>query len=79
MVLSRQPKDLYHTLAAGRYPQMENIDGFLVECQTGDKWVKSWDTAINSGLPKAVRVTVTVNDGEKAAAYTVLATPRISQ
>jgi general secretion pathway protein J len=79
MILSRQAKDLYHTGEVLRYLQMENIEGFLVECQNGDKWVKSWDTAINNGLPKAVRITVIVNDGEKTAEYTVLAVPRIAQ
>jgi general secretion pathway protein J len=79
MILSRQAKDLYHSGEAVRYPQMESIEGFLVECKNGDKWVKSWDTAINKGLPKAVRITVTVKDGEKTAEYTLLAAPRMTQ
>ena len=52
MILSRQAKDLYQGEAAPRYPQMETIEGFLVECQNGEKWVRSWDTAINNGLPR---------------------------
>lgn len=79
MVLSRQAKDLYHDGEAARYPQMESIEGFLVECLNGDKWVKIWDTAINFGLPKAIRVTVTVKDGEKTADYTVLAMPKVTR
>lgn len=79
MILSRQIKDINHSLDPGRYPQMESIEGFLVECQSGDKWVKSWDTAINFGLPKLVRITVTVKNGEKTADYSVLAAPRITQ
>lgn len=79
MILSRQAKDLYHSGEALRYPQMESIEGFLVECQNGDKWVRSWDTAINMGLPKAVRVTVSVKDGDKTVSYTVLAVPRIGR
>lgn len=78
MILTRQAKDLYHSGEAARYPQMESIEGFLVECQNGDKWVKVWDTAINFGLPKAIRITVTVKDGEKTAEYTVLAVPKVS-
>lgn len=78
MVLSRQSKDLYHSGEPGRYPQMESIEGFLVECRSGDKWVKVWDSAINFGLPKAVRVTVTVKEGEKNASYSILANPRIT-
>ena len=79
MVLSRQVKDLYAAGEGARYPQMESIEGFLVECQNGDTWVRSWDTAINNGLPKAVRITVSVADGEKTADYNILATPRIKQ
>lgn len=79
MILSRQIKDINHSPDPGRYPQMESIEGFLVECQSGDKWVKSWDTAINFGLPKLVRITVTVKNGEKTADYSVLAAPRITQ
>ena len=79
MILSRQVKDIYHSGEPGRYPQMENIDGFLVECQSGDKWVKSWDTALNAGLPKAIRVTITVREGEKSSSYSIQASPRISQ
>jgi general secretion pathway protein J len=78
MILSRQAKDLYHTAEPARYPQLESLEGFLVECNSGDKWVKSWDTALNMGLPKAVRITVTVKEGEKTAEYSVLAAPRIT-
>ena len=79
MILSRQAKDLYHDEEAARYPQMESIEGFLVECLNGDKWVKTWDTAINFGLPKAIRVTVTVKDGKKTVDYTVQAMPKVTQ
>jgi general secretion pathway protein J len=77
MVLARQAKDLYHTAEAARYPQMETLESFLVECRSGDKWVRSWDTAINLGLPQAVRITVTVREGDKEAPYSVFAVPRI--
>jgi len=79
LILSRQAKDLYQSEAAPRYPQMETVEGFLVECQNGEKWVRSWDTALNNGLPKAVRITVLVKEGEKTADYTMLATPRMTQ
>jgi general secretion pathway protein J len=77
MILTRQAKDLFHAGEAARYPQMESIEGFLVECQNGDKWVKVWDTAINFGLPPAIRITVTVREGEKTADYTLLAAPKV--
>jgi general secretion pathway protein J len=78
LVLSRQAGDLFLADPTGRYPQMEELEGFLVECLNGDKWVKSWDTAINLGLPKAVRVTITVTEGGKPVAYSAVATPRIA-
>lgn len=77
MLLSRQAKDLHFTSDPPRYPQIEKVEGFLVECRMGDKWVRSWDTAINPALPKAVRVTVTVREDEKLQEYAILATPRI--
>jgi general secretion pathway protein J len=79
LVLSRRAKDLYHSAEAARYPQMESLEGFLVECRSGDKWVKSWDTALNMGLPKEVRITVTVPDGDRKVDYSVLAMPRMTQ
>jgi len=83
MVLSRQEKDLYHSGEPGRYPQMESIEGFLVECLplNSDKWVKVWDTTndLQHRLPSAVRVTVTVKEGDTSASYSILAAPRIMQ
>ena len=78
MVLTRQSRDLYLEGNPPRYPQMEELTGFLVECYDGGKWVKSWDTAINMGLPKAVRVTVSVQDGERTVDFSTIATLRIT-
>lgn len=61
------------------YPQMENIEGFLVECSAdGSKWVRSWDTGINGTLPKAVRVTLQLRENGRTVGYTTLATIRIA-
>lgn len=78
MLLTRQSRDLYLETEPPRYPQMEELTGFLVECYDGSKWVKSWDTAINMGLPKAVRVTVSVKDGERTVDFAAIATPRMA-
>jgi general secretion pathway protein J len=78
MVLSRRAKDLYYSAEQARYPQMESLESFLVECKSGNKWVRSWDAVLNLGLPQAVRITITVREGEKTAEYSVLATPRIT-
>jgi general secretion pathway protein J len=78
LVLAREAKDLHGTGDPLRYPQMETVEGFLVECRSGDKWVKSWDTAINMKLPVAIRVTVTVLENDKPVDYSIIAMPRIT-
>lgn len=77
MILARQARDLHFSAEALRYPQIERVEGFLVECRSGDKWVKSWDSAINMSLPTAVRVTVTVREDDKPVSYSIIATPRV--
>lgn len=79
MVLTRSAKGLYASGDPLRYPQLEQVEGFLVECRSGDKWVKSWDLAINPNLPEAIRVTITVLENDKPVAYSITATPRIAR
>ena len=76
--LTRESRDLYldpgvKTLP---YPVLDTIEGFLVECNDGNKWVKSWDTALNGHPPRCVRVTLTLKGGE---VYTVIVSPRMAQ
>jgi len=78
MVLSRQAKDIHAPGDPLRYPQIERVEGFLVECLSGNKWVRSWGTAINMNLPGAVRVTIRILEDDKPAEYSVIATPRIN-
>jgi general secretion pathway protein J len=74
LLLSRSAQDLHKSSKPLAYPQIEKIQGFLVECSPdGTKWVKSWDTAINGNLPKAVRVTLQVRDGSRITGYSTLA------
>ncbi|HEX8961009.1 MAG TPA: type II secretion system protein GspJ [Geobacteraceae bacterium] len=74
LLLTRQARDLYATIDPLPYPQMEELEGFLVECYDGSKWVRSWDTKLNAGqLPKYVRVTVRMKEGEKPVEFTVIA------
>lgn len=76
--LARQAPDPYLTIKEPvSYPQMENLESFLVECYDGSKWVKSWDTALNKALPKMVRVTIKVKEGEQTVAFTAIAVPMI--
>ena len=78
MLLARQAKELYLGGEPLSYPQMDELTGFLVECYDGGKWVRSWDTAINFGLPKAVRVTITVKEGGQEVDFPAIATPQVT-
>ncbi|MFH1027307.1 MAG: type II secretion system protein GspJ, partial [Pseudomonadota bacterium] len=78
--LTRQERDMVFkgSDVTAAFPQMERISSFLVECYDGSKWVKSWDSAINGALPKAVKVTVQVEEEGRPVEFSTLATPRIS-
>jgi general secretion pathway protein J len=80
LVLARQEKDLYAVAEPVPYPQMREVEGFLVECYEGGKWVRTWDAAKFNGnrLPKAVRVTLSVKEGEKTVSFSTIARPRIA-
>ena len=77
LTLTRESRDLYLDQSAKTvpYPVMDVVEGFLVECYDGNKWVKSWDTALNGRLPDSVRVTLTLKGGE---VFTTIASPRIT-
>lgn len=77
LVLARQERDLFVTSDPIPYPQMREVEGFLVECYDGNKWVRTWDTALNGRLPKAVRVTISVKEGDNAVNLSTIAGPRI--
>jgi general secretion pathway protein J len=74
--LARQARDLYFTGEPVRYPQMDELVGFLVECFDGSKWVRTWDAA-TQGMPRQVRVTITVQEGEGTVDYATIATLQV--
>ena len=81
LILTRKEQDiLLDSTTMPAYPQMERISSFLVECSSdGSKWVKSWDTALNGGLPKYVRITVQVEEQEgQLVQFSVYAFPRVT-
>ena len=78
IALMRQSRDLYLDVKPYPYPQMEELEGFLVECYDGSKWVKSWDTALNFGLPKSVRITLRIREGEKTVEFVAIASPKVT-
>jgi general secretion pathway protein J len=77
--LARQEKELFMSTEPLPYPQMRELEGFLVECYDGNKWVRTWDTtaSLNNRLPPAVRVTISVKEGEKTVNFSTIARPRI--
>ncbi|WP_298433835.1 type II secretion system protein GspJ [Geobacter sp.] len=77
LTLTREAADLYGSVKPIPYPQMESIQSFLVECDDGSQWVRSWNTALNPRLPKRLRITIAVRDGEKTVEFATLARPRM--
>lgn len=79
--LTRASRDYFQadTPKANQYPLLDGLDGFLVECYDGSKWVKTWDTELNRSLPKQVRITITLPDSPKPVSFQLLASPRIEQ
>jgi general secretion pathway protein J len=80
LTLVREARDpfLDTSVKSFPYPVMDVVEGFLVECYDGGKWVKSWDTGLlgQGSLPKSVRVTVTMKGGE---VFTTIASPRLAK
>ena len=78
LTLVRESRDPFidTTVKSYPYPLMDVVEGFLVECWDGAKWVKSWDTALNGRMPDRVRVTITVKGGEQ---FSTIGTPRLTQ
>ncbi len=79
LLLARSEKELFFRMEPQQYPQMEELEGFLVECDDNGKWVRSWDTTLNGKLPDAVRITLTVKEGEKTLSYRAFIRPRLRQ
>lgn len=78
IVLAKREKDAYGETEPFLYPQIEEVEGFLVECSPdGEKWVRSWDTTLNRSLPKEVRVSIQVKEGPQVVTFSTLATPRM--
>lgn len=66
---------------------MEGLASFTVEARYQDQWVKTWDSALNYGIPDEVKITVTILNREKdkkqgsGTPYSIsdIATPRIGK
>jgi len=75
--LTREESDIYLANKPLTYPQMEDLQGFLVECYNGSAWVKSWDTTLNNAMPQAVRVTLTIQEGDNKQNYSAVTKLRV--
>lgn len=78
--LTRGSRDFFqqHDLPLKNYTVLDGLEGFLVECHDGSKWLRSWDTELTSRLPARVRITLSLRDRDKTVAYQIIATPRIN-
>ncbi|HEX5773368.1 MAG TPA: type II secretion system protein GspJ [Geomobilimonas sp.] len=78
--LTREARDRYLTGPPLPYPQMEEVEGFLVECYDGAKWIRNWNTTpgLNAGLPKAIRVTIQLKEGDNTTEFSTIATPQVT-
>lgn len=74
LTLVRESRDLFldASVKSAPYPLIDQIDGFLVECWDGGKWVRTWDTALRPSMPRQVRVTITTKGGE---VFSTIASP----
>ena len=80
LLLARQEKDIYATIDPPQYPQMKELEGFLVECSTdGSTWVRTWDaTRLNGNrIPRYVKVTIMLKEGEKTVNFSTIAITRV--
>ncbi len=60
---------------------MEDIDSFTVETGYSDKWIKTWDSAVNKGTPEQVRISVAfrIKKEDAPLIVTEIAKPRTGQ
>ena len=78
LTLAKQVKDLHMEGETAPYPQMDSIESFLVEWSNdGTEWKKHYQTP--SALPKHVRVTISVKEGNQTVAFTTVASPMRTQ
>lgn len=60
------------------YPLLDTLEGFLVECSDGNRWLRTWDTELTKSLPKLIRVTIRLHEGGQTVAYQATVKPRIT-
>ncbi len=54
---------------------IEGIEGFLIEAQFEDKWVKTWDTGINYNIPEQIRINLIFKIKDREITLTDIAKP----
>ncbi|MBI4685022.1 MAG: prepilin-type N-terminal cleavage/methylation domain-containing protein [Nitrospirae bacterium] len=56
---------------------VEDVEEFLIEAREGDKWVRTWDSALLHSLPEEVKITVKIKVKDKKVLLSVRARPMI--
>lgn len=77
--LSRASHDyfLHESFRAVPYPMLDRLNGFLVECNDGTRWLRHWDTELTGRLPKEIRVTILVANGSTTDRFVLTAAPKM--
>jgi len=57
---------------------MDNVHEFSVEMKSSSgRWIRTWDSRLNGGMPKVLRITLVFGQGESPERITGTARPRI--
>jgi len=51
--------DLYQKTQSNKIDMIEDVQSFTVECKYGNRWVKTWDSALTKNVPNEIRILVT--------------------
>jgi general secretion pathway protein J len=58
---------------------IEDLEAFTVEAKYNDKWVKTWDTYINNGMPDEIRIGLTISIKGESVTLSDVSKPRIDR
>lgn len=56
---------------------VEDIEGFLVEVQSGENWLRTWDTELTGRLPEKIKITILFNINQRKIELSQTAIPRL--
>lgn len=50
--------DLSQKTQNRKFDMIEDVESFTVECRYGNRWVKTWDSALTKSVPNEIRISV---------------------